>query len=1266
MILLAALVVAGVLAALWVALEMDVGPPGNGDGDGSGASVDGGGNGGRDPGHATTTTRPPKPGPAPTVTGFGTVRGVVRLFKTREFVAGVPLTLQAAEGAPLQATTDASGEFSFAHVPAGAGWELRGGKAGFAPLELTGLDLAPDQTLDVGVLWLAIPVDLPALVVDTTGTPIEGAEVGAFALGRTLPEAMDEWSSELQEQRTLALVSNPRPSRTAKTDAQGRAVVKGLMPGAYRAVASAAGHAATSRMNLQLVPGVTIETVRFVLGAAHSLDGSVLDEKGAPVAGARVIAARQLGWLPSLDKVSADTATDGTYHLDGLAAASYLVYVARAGRPLLQVGQVGIPDTTRFDIRLRPGGTIRGHVTDDAGKPVADADIRSSMQNEWSPMSAKSGKDGAFELKDVPAGPLGYFRVSAAGFIPYPEPTAQEQGSGESLREGQVMIRDVVLRRGAGAWFTVTGDGRGPIEGAEVRLRLATMWSDAARPFTATTDKTGRAQVTGLLAGVYLAEIVAEGWVQPGLPRRWMDILHAPAAFPDAWRVSIDPDAPVDREFKLTRGLAVAGRVFAPTGKPAAGAKVWIDGVRADFPTFTTDDGKFSLETVPDLRRAIVNATSTDGARGASEPFFVKAGASGPVEIHMKEPGRVTGSVLAKDGRTLRGAFVRWLPDDVGADWWSWRAAETGERFPVAADGSFSIPGVSFGRATIRADAEGCLPDWKSVDVSSGNETGGVALLLGAPLEIHGRVQSRQGTPIAGALVSCNPDQLANAERGFLPGLSGQPTARTDTDGKFVLSGLAEGRWGLWTTAPGFAGSAAAQTSVPGGEVLLTLAEGKSITGSVKDPSGKAFPGVPVTAEATDRGQNRGWWGWNSTVYTAPDGTFEIQNVAEGNYRLRVSGSWQWGREVNVEDTVREGVAAGDHDIEITVKPGLVIEGRVVDRAKHPIRVAWVSAAYESNNNDGWDGDSQRWVQAKSDGTFRITGLRPGQYDVGAYGSFRATTETGVAAGATGVEIEVEDAWSIGGVVLDEKGLSVEQFEVQTRRAGESDWDWRETTMPGDGEFVITGLEEGAYDIQVESEGLAPAVLTAVAAGRRDLEVRVGKGLEIGGVVVDASGSPMQGAWISVNAVPRADGTTPPSRNASTDQNGRFHAVGLLPGTYTVYCNVEERARVVRKNVRAGTDDLKLVMTVGTTVSGSVVDAAGTGVADAEVNLSSEEGEWFANASTDAQGRFELRFVPADGKWKLHVEAQVRGVQVSHQHEPLVESGAKDVKVTLP
>lgn len=1274
--LLGAVLAAGIGAALFLALGTDLaadGTPEDAGPDVASAGPDdaadtGTGNGG------AGKTKPTKPGPSvATVEGIASLRGVVKMWKTKEPAAGLELTLRQPELPPMTATTAPDGTFAFAQVPAGGGYELRGARAGFAPIELTSIDLAPEQAADVGTLWLAVPVDMHVLVLDWTGQPIEGADASAFAVGAQRSGDDDEWSDEARERRTLSLISTPKATKTAKTDASGKAVLAGLMPGAYRAEARAAGRASASRYPVTLAPEAPTVPVRLILGPGHPLGGTVTDEKGAPVAKARVIVARGQEWVPGLDKWVADTEADGKYRVEGLPAGPVTIYLLRAGMPLLQVGYAGIPDTDRFDIRLRPGGTIRGTVTGEDGKPVEGAEVIAAMQNNWSPVSAKTTAEGKYELKDLPAGPLGYFRVDAKGFVPYPDPAANtNQGAGESLREGAVMQRDIVLRKGLAVKVTVKSEEGKAIEGAEVLLFMARAWSGEVRPWRGVTDAEGKCEVTGMLPGVYLAVVRAAGYVQPGLGSNPWDVMTSPESMPDAWKVTLMPDGNVSREFVLSRGCSVSGRVLDAEGKPVPGATVSIDTGRTGDTVYSDGEGRFTLDAVSPNHRAVVSASAPGHVDGSSEPFAVEPGAPVEnIEVKLGIGGRITGVLRTRDGKALVGAMVRWVPWKIDPnDYWSYQQFDSRERFPVRADGRFEIEGVPEGDVTVRGDAEGYLPaSDANVRVTGRQETGGIDLILSVPREIKGRVESQQGGVVAGATVSCQyTGTPTNRRWGFAMGLSGNPTAQTDADGAFTLKGLEEGNYNVWAQAPGFAAGSMVQTSTGSGDVLLTMAKGMSISGFVKDQDGKPFAGVPLMAQRIDRqGGSRNWyyWGWGNLVYSAPDGTFEIQDLAEGNYNLQISGAWQWNREVNVENTLVQGVPAGRKEVEVVVKTGSVIEGRVIDRDGKPVRVGWISAQFESGTGE-WDWESQRWGQLRPDGSFRLSALKPGQYSIWVYGAFQPKQAQGVNSGTLDLKIQVEPGYAIAGQVFDEKGLSVgASFNVQVRKSGSQEWEWRNVVQPGDGNFILTALDEGSWDLQVAVDGYAPLLVPNVASGTRDLRVSLKKGLEITGYVVDAGGSPVKGAQAQAIQAGVAAGATPSQGSAEADDQGRFRIVGLAAGEFNVIVRGQNVAPAIARGIQSGSFDVRFVLTAGVTISGTVVDASGNGMGNTHVNLMTEDGVWIAGVRTSQEGKFEMRNVPEGMRGKISGYTWAGGNYTQFSHDAVVEAGAADVKVEV-
>ncbi len=1221
-------------------------------------------------------TRPP----APVVPGTDAkVRGIVRLYRTKELAAGLVLTLKPAQGGPLTATTGTDGVFRFDRVAPGAGWELSGLREPFAPISMP-LELAPSEDRDLGTLWLDVPVALTAIVIDLTGKPLAGAEVAAFSVSRagTVVSNDDEnwwWDQRAWEQRVLAVTSNPKPTKTAICDADGKAVLNGLMPGTYRVRASAAGCATATRGGILLAPDAAPAPVQLVLGPGHRLEGTVTNEKGAPVPGANVIAADGEDWSMGLDKWTCATNEKGAYSLQGLAAGRMTIYLDRPGKPLLLVGSVGIPETTRFEIRLRPGGTIRGTVTDDDGKPVAGADVRTAMQKTWSPMAAVTDKEGKFELADVPAGPIAYFRIDCAGYMPFPDPSAPQAGAGESLREGAEMVRDVVLRRGLAAELHVVGsDTSAAIEGCEVTLYVVRQWGDASQPWRATTDKEGVAKISGLVPGNYLVVLKAPGYVQEGLPPWFTNLLQSPDAMPAEWRLNVGGEGGVARgEYKLTRGAVVSGRVWDQNKQPVAGARVTVQGAANEFPVFSDAEGKFRIDAVAPANRCQAEASGPNNTHGTSEPFIVRpAQQVENIEVKLAACGRVSGSVRTPDGKPLVGAMVRFVMGKLDEqNPWGFQQFQSAERFPVMADGRFNIPMVPEGNVTVRADAEGYLPAWKSdVVVAANQETGGAELILKGSLEISGRVEAQSGGPVAGAQIYAQYTGRGDRRSwgGFVTGLSGEPSAQTDAEGKFTLKGLQDGGYYIRASSPGFASSTNVNTKTGAGDVIIRLAPGMKISGVVKDEAEKPIGGVPVRAQKIDNQRQSEWWWWgsNSQVYTGPDGTFELSDLADGAYDLTVSAMWQWGREVNVEDTKLQGVNAGRTDVTIIVKTGSVIEGRIVDRDEKPVRVAWITAQFESGDQQNNDWSSQRWAQAKSDGTFRVVGLKPGSYTLWAYGDFKAASVQGVGSGSKDAKIQVEPGYSIWGRIVDVEGLSLAgEVNFQVRKSGTEGWNWSNVVQPGDGNFVVLGLDEGRYDLQIQGEGFAPAVVANVTAGERGLTVTLQKGLEMAGSVVDSAGGVVANAQVWAVQLNAAQGTQPSQGNAQTDDKGNFAMNGLAAGDYRVIVRGQNLAPGILPVVSAGTMTVKVVLEVGVTVSGTVADEAGAAITGMGGNLQlmTEDNVQLCWCNLKPDGAFEFKNVPANRKWKITGWAWSESAQYRLSQDELFESGATDVKV---
>src|SRR5262245_34716198 len=114
---------------------------------------------GETPGATPNATQQPGHRPAaPVLPGTDAkVRGVVRLYRTKAAAPGLTLTLKAADGSALTATTEDDGAFRFEKVTPGPGWQLNGSREPFAPIAMP-LEILPSEDKDLGTLWLEVPV----------------------------------------------------------------------------------------------------------------------------------------------------------------------------------------------------------------------------------------------------------------------------------------------------------------------------------------------------------------------------------------------------------------------------------------------------------------------------------------------------------------------------------------------------------------------------------------------------------------------------------------------------------------------------------------------------------------------------------------------------------------------------------------------------------------------------------------------------------------------------------------------------------------------------------------------------------------------------------------------------------------------------------------------------------------------------------------------------------------------------------------------------
>jgi hypothetical protein len=382
--------------------------------------------------------------------------------------------------------------------------------------------------------------------------------------------------------------------------------------------------------------------------------------------------------------------------------------------------------------------------------------------------------------------------------------------------------------------------------------------------------------------------------------------------------------------------------------------------------------------------------------------------------------------------------------------------------------------------------------------------------------------------------------------------------------------------------------------------VVVRLGEALTITGVVRDGSGKPVAGVRVFARPLDP---RGGVGWGNGRSGA-DGKFVLTGLGQGRYR--VSARTTTGAEVAVAD-----VESGARDLVLVVPAPGSISGRVVapEGSLGNVTTVWVIPRLEGRRGPRI---SHR-VQSE-DGSFRIGDLSPGAYDVSA-GTGTESAFSEVFEGVTVVEGQ-----DTGGIVLrlapsasircraqDAAGGPLVGARVVVRLTeGRSGGGFKVGTTGTDGEYTATGLRPGTYRVEMTHDGITARRddVAAAAGDALDLVLRLPGTGRLVILVKDESGHPLADALVHVRTAaganvpprpPEISTELPPEdrerarrdaamRSLRTDSAGRSVREVAPEGTLVVRAFLSgyedgETAVEVRANA---TTDATLVLKAGT------------------------------------------------------------------------------------
>jgi protocatechuate 3,4-dioxygenase beta subunit len=787
------------------------------------------------------------------------------------------------------------------------------------------------------------------------------------------------------------------------------------------------------------------------------------------------------------------------------------------------------------DPRAPAGASLAGTVTDATTRaPVARAQVcadgrSTELADERlrEPICTDSAADGRYLISNLP--PASYFvHASARSYRPelhHPDGDRQKRSVVLAAAERRSGV-DIALRPGGveitGTVADLTG---GPIAHARVRSggRLSGQPGGAAE-----TDDRGRFSL----------------WVSPGP-------IGVTASADGYAPQTTSGSAPGTFELLLAPEASFAGTVVdGATGQPVAGARVSLSG---DGPgiesgaTITGPDGAYHVGGLGP-GRYIATARTEHGW------------------------GRTDGSLLVGLGQQVDGVVVKLS-----------RAMRVEGKLVIAATGQPCPDGSVKLRDTARRltlalretpggihVAEGALPGTYSVEPAcrdfvsresyppvtlADKDVTGLAWEVDAGATLRGKVTTRSGEPVEGALVSAHPatgDHLADWRSTW-----------SGDDGRYELRGIRPGAHRLDVSsqrAPAPAGGFAIEiASAAVVERDLVLDDGGTIKGAVVDPDGKPVGGIYIAARlANGRPSFR-----PGECKSDDAGAFTCDAIPTGDYRVtaqttrfarpRLSGDDNAGAAVTVRASQVSTVK-----LVVEAQSG-AIRGTVVDGDGRPVDDAFVSAVRESEGpGPGFAMLEIRWSWGvrpnltAADGSFTVPRLAPGSYMLRAYrkGGGEAIAEH-AAVGST-VKLQITTPGSIEGTArragVPLAGITVSVHNPQTWLSREEQF--YETA----GHFVVRDLPKGHLQITVETEGARKQLeLDLADSEHKTVDVELDDLVTLTGRVVEkATTTPIAGVRMMAHLA--GGRSQPPGLDDSSvsDAGGRFTIRNVSRGKLVV------------------------------------------------------------------------------------------------------------------
>ncbi len=820
----------------------------------------------------------------------------------------------------------------------------------------------------------------------------------------------------------------------------------------------------------------------------------------------------------------------------------------------------------------------------------------------------------------------------------------------------------------------LTEDGR-PLSGAQVELQSVLPSFAQLRPgpdavaeptstATAATDAAGRFSLQAPASGLWALTVQSAGRapVRQTLPLVEPVELAPAVLAPNTGASPRLTDPAGSRQVRLNGDPPVlSGQVLvAGSRKPVPGALLWSP---LDPGAFVRTDSQGRFRLVSPLRRRLDLEVVAAGHLPKRATIPGAQLASGRrVTLLLDPAATVLGRVVDPQGRPLAGVAVSAVAEAVVGERAFAATDPVADRAFTDAQGRFVLrrlhPEEGY---EVRASRQGAFPAAERTTVGPATAPPrNLTLVLAPARPARGRVQDREGRPIAGAEILLRP-ALRRGQEGFsasaAAGGNDAIRAESDPQGTFLVPECPAVEVELLVRKKGFAPMVLPALRIPpaGGPAdkgpadlgLFVLRPGVRLAGRVVGGNGRGVPGAeifPLDRPPVAHQNERAVRGLKPAATTALDGVFALEDLAGGTpVHLLVRAP---GYLTAVVRAVRPPTAA---PLKIRLESEEVLRGRVVDEAGEPVAGARLDLRWQDHLEEEPERrigtPLLRMTRSEADGRFELREIPEGSVSLGA-------AAPGFVALA-GMEIELPRPADAGelrlvldrGAVVQGRVTSAEGEPVAAVRVAV---EGAAATTDDDGFYWLEGAATGPRDVLFLHPRYGRlAKPFDVQPGVNGLDASFAAGVEVSGRVLDEAGKPVAGARVELGA------RGPGSRQYQdvSGEDGRFR---LSPVVDAVYRLQAEAAGFSATDAPGTVEvagesiaNLEITLERGAVLSGEIVGLAPEDLAGVKIEARGDLGATVAGW-TDGRGRYEIRPLRS-GDWTVRAtlwegqrQAQVR------------------------